>query len=84
MKPSSLLHRGALLALLLIAKNLFAADTVEQWGVYEIALKGPTSGNPFLDVNLSATFTQGAIDPNHGFCFRNFRFGHGHPFTQTT
>ncbi len=36
-----------------------AEQTVEQWGVYEISLKGPETGNPFLDVTLSATFTQG-------------------------
>jgi hypothetical protein len=33
--------------------------TVEQWGVFEIALNGPTNGNPFLDVQFSARFTQG-------------------------
>ncbi len=37
-----------------------AADSpVEQWGIFEVALKGPSTGNPFLDVNLSARFTQG-------------------------
>jgi hypothetical protein len=36
-----------------------AADAVEQWGVYEVALNGPTNGNPFLDVKFSARFTQG-------------------------
>ena len=30
----------------------------EQWGLYEVALKGPTTGNPFRDVTLSAQFTQ--------------------------
>ncbi len=30
---------------------------VEQWGIYEIALKGPSAGNPFLDVELSSRFT---------------------------
>lgn len=34
-----------------------AAD-VEQWGLFEITLKGPADGNPFVDVQLSATFTQ--------------------------
>ena len=34
-------------------------QTVEQWGVFEAALNGPTNGNPFLDVKFSATFTQG-------------------------
>jgi hypothetical protein len=33
--------------------------TTEQWGVFEIALNGPTNGNPFLNVQFSARFTQG-------------------------
>ncbi|HVU38465.1 MAG TPA: DUF5060 domain-containing protein [Opitutales bacterium] len=33
--------------------------TVEQWGVYELTLPGPASGNPFTDVDFSANFTQG-------------------------
>lgn len=37
-----------------------AEKTVEQWGVFEIALHGPTNGNPFVDVQLSAKFSQGA------------------------
>ena len=32
---------------------------VERWGVYELALKGPREGNPFLDVQLRAQFKQG-------------------------
>jgi hypothetical protein len=35
-----------------------AGTTVEQWGIFEITLAGPTNGNPFVDVNLSARFTQ--------------------------
>ncbi len=35
------------------------APAVEQWGIFELALKGPTSGNPFNDVKFSAQFTQG-------------------------
>ncbi len=31
-------------------------DTIEQWGVFEIILNGPESGNPFVDVDLSGTF----------------------------
>ena len=34
-----------------------AAD-VEQWGVWELALDGPAGGNPYLDVQLSATLRQ--------------------------
>jgi hypothetical protein len=37
------------------------ASTVEQWGLYEIALPGPAGGNPFLDTELSATFTSGPL-----------------------
>lgn len=29
---------------------------VEQWGTYELVLNGPSSGNPFLDVQVSARF----------------------------
>jgi hypothetical protein len=36
-----------------------AEPTVEQWGTYEIRLNGPTNGNPFLDVAISANFTLG-------------------------
>jgi hypothetical protein len=37
-----------------------AAGVVEQWGIYEIELKGPTNGNPFLNVRLSAEFENGS------------------------
>ena len=33
--------------------------TVERWGRFELSLDGPRDGNPFVDVELSATFTQG-------------------------
>ncbi|KQN75201.1 DUF5060 domain-containing protein [Devosia sp. Leaf64] len=29
------------------------------WGLFEIALDGPSTGNPFLDVTFEATFSQG-------------------------
>lgn len=35
------------------------AYAVERWGVFEITLEGPTSGNPYLEVPCSSTFTQG-------------------------
>jgi hypothetical protein len=48
------------LFLLVAAQAAFGAEqTVEQWGIFEIAFNGPTNGNPFLDVRLSARFTQG-------------------------
>ncbi|MFG2960953.1 DUF5060 domain-containing protein [Streptomyces sp. NPDC048291] len=31
--------------------------TVEQWDIHEIVLTGPNTGNPFLDVTVSARFT---------------------------
>src|SRR5687768_12666128 len=33
------------------------AATVEQWDFIELALRGPSTGNPFTDVNFSARFT---------------------------
>jgi hypothetical protein len=34
------------------------ASDIEQWGLFELALRGPADGNPFVDVTLSATFTK--------------------------
>jgi hypothetical protein len=34
------------------------ADTVPRWDVFEIGIEGPTSGNPFTDVSLTATFVR--------------------------
>jgi hypothetical protein len=33
--------------------------TVERWGTFEVVLDGPSDGNPFVDVELSARFTLG-------------------------
>jgi hypothetical protein len=35
-----------------------APNVVEQWGLFEVELKGPTNGNPFLDVRFSMRFFQ--------------------------
>jgi hypothetical protein len=41
---------------------------VEQWGIFEISLKGPADGNPFIDVDLTARFTsQRQTVDVHGF-----------------
>lgn len=32
---------------------------VERWGIYEVTLSGPDTGNPFLEVELTAEFKQG-------------------------
>lgn len=41
------------------AESNHGTDEVEQWGTFEAAFTGPSSGNPFVDVNFSARFTQG-------------------------
>ncbi len=35
-----------------------AQPVTEQWGRFELALNGPTNGNPFVDVKFSARFWQ--------------------------
>jgi len=40
-----------------VLSTALAAD-VERWGVWETALDGPREGNPYLEVQLSATFSQ--------------------------
>ena len=34
------------------------SNIIERWGIFELALKGPEGGNPFVDVKLSAEFKQ--------------------------
>jgi hypothetical protein len=41
-----------------IGGGRLAAADVEQWDVWETMLKGPSEGNPYVDVQLSATFRQ--------------------------
>ena len=48
---------AGVMSLALPATAAAAGTNVEQWGIFEIALNGPTNGNPFVDVNLSARFT---------------------------
>jgi hypothetical protein len=40
---------------------LLAVDDaqVEQWGIFELALKGPATGNPFVGIEFSAVFENG-------------------------
>ena len=33
-----------------------ALCATERWGIYEVSLRGPATGNPYLDVRLSAHF----------------------------
>jgi len=36
-----------------------ALCATERWGIYEITLPGPSAGNPFIDVRISARFQFG-------------------------
>ncbi|HXE08434.1 MAG TPA: DUF5060 domain-containing protein [Acidobacteriaceae bacterium] len=48
----------ALLASAAPAKAAAApASSVEQWGMFEVALQGPSAGNPYKDLTLTARFT---------------------------
>jgi len=48
-----------LACLWLLPPSAHAAEPVEQWGLLEIELSGPSDGNPFLEVDVSAAFTHG-------------------------
>ncbi|QEL17949.1 DUF5060 domain-containing protein [Limnoglobus roseus] len=48
-----------LLAVVFLLPSAALAGAVEQWGTFELTLKGPVDGNPFTEVELAATFTQG-------------------------
>jgi hypothetical protein len=63
MKTSrSLLFLLCAIPLLAVVRSVASTPSViEQWGVHELVLNGPAEGNPFIDVRLSATFTNGTI-----------------------
>ena len=42
-----------------MAASAAGADKAERWGIFEVALNGPKTGNPFVDVTLGARFKQG-------------------------
>jgi hypothetical protein len=48
------------LTLIFACAIALAAEATEKWGLYEVAFTGPASSNPYLEISLSATFTQGA------------------------
>ncbi|HUJ72310.1 MAG TPA: DUF5060 domain-containing protein, partial [Verrucomicrobiae bacterium] len=52
---------GIGIACLSLLTSAAVADgaTTEQWGIFEVSLPGPTNGNPFIDVQLSARFSLG-------------------------
>ena len=48
-----------LLGITAISQGRTNSDTIEQWGIFEVSLNGPSGGNPFVDVELSGEFRQG-------------------------
>jgi len=60
------------LAAIASAPSAIAENTrppVPCWEVFEVSLPGPTSGNPFIDVQLSATYSLGHRTVNvDGYC----------------
>lgn len=49
----------ALPGFLLLCTTATAMPKTKRWDVHEIMLPGPATGNPYVDVTLSAEFTQG-------------------------
>ena len=58
MKLSLLLPICSVL-IILFAAPISAQERIEQWGRFELTLAGTPTGNPFADVDLRATFTNG-------------------------
>ncbi|MBN1481222.1 DUF5060 domain-containing protein [candidate division KSB1 bacterium] len=52
--------KNAVFLLLFCSFSLFSQVNVEKWKVFELALDGPTNGNPFKEVQLSAQFINGS------------------------
>jgi hypothetical protein len=50
---------AAVLTVAALAGRCTSADTVEQWGVFELKMAGPDRGNPFVDAQLTAVFANG-------------------------
>ena len=55
------LCQATLFAALIVARPCPNNTLVERWGVYETSLQGPTEGNPFVDVEFSAIFTNANV-----------------------
>jgi hypothetical protein len=52
-------HCMRIIALAIAACSVATAENVERWGVFEISLPGPATGNPFVDVRFGAHFQYG-------------------------
>jgi hypothetical protein len=40
-----------------VAASIPSSGTIEQWGLFEVVLAGPSTGNPYKDITLSGRFT---------------------------
>ena len=49
----------AIVGFLCMGTIVSAVPKIERWGVHEIMLPGPATGNPYVEVTLDAEFTQG-------------------------
>ncbi|HMF54135.1 MAG TPA: DUF5060 domain-containing protein [Edaphobacter sp.] len=60
LKLSAATLAGSLQAEAMTAQAAGQANSheVERWGMFEVALKGPSTGNPFQEIALTAEFTQ--------------------------
>src|SRR5689334_6917447 len=47
------------LSLMLLAGSALAQEKVEKWTVFELTLQGPSTGNPFMGVELLGRFSNG-------------------------
>jgi len=49
----------ASLFFMLLVGDIIAQDKIEKWDVFELTLKGPSTGNPFMGASLTGRFTNG-------------------------
>src|SRR5437899_5762075 len=49
-------RRTIMAGALMQAARLRAQSRVERWGLYDVNLGGPSEGNPYMDVRMSAVF----------------------------
>lgn len=48
-----------IMAALLLGTFALLGNPIERWGIFELSLEGPASGNPFVEVELRARFSDG-------------------------
>lgn len=63
----------ACVAVMSLSQTLVAQRTVPRWGTFEVTLHGPSTGNPFVGVSVSAVFSH---DGEH-FTPQGFYDGNG-------